>query len=241
MKPQFTMTPLSKLQKAGLMMMARQAYQAAVTRRAVDPQETDFDTWRRLQQVEAGAPESIRQANQGHYLAIRGAFWVVLGNLEQGFHDFLASGPQNEARRQMAWRLAGQVSALADGIAGKHDSALLNEAVRAGSGGLEPIKIERMSPAEAARQAWSYAQSIARDKFRGRGLDSLQAADLEQLGFTVVNRTTAMRGKGDSSRRNKSQRRRRHDSAEAPEEIDRISTAVSMLPSARTEADVGQF
>ncbi|WP_345735701.1 hypothetical protein [Prosthecobacter algae] len=200
------MTPLSKVQITQLCALASKAFKAAQARGALDDGMT-AEQYRREGQMEAAQVASLKEANQGHYLEIRGKWWTVIGNLERAFYDFLNAGPENEARRQMAWRLAGQVSALADTLAtNAHDKAT-NEAIRALRPEEQLPEIPRMSAEEAARQAWAYTRSIAVARFAGRSMESLDPDQLEQLGFTIINRTSAKRGVGDSWTRNKSQRR----------------------------------
>ena len=97
--------------------MARQAHKIAKTRG--DPRaEVDAETWRKNGQDEATEMPglSLREATQEHYLPIRGYWHVIIGNVQQAFYDFLNSGEQNESIRQTKWRLAGEVSRLADGV-----------------------------------------------------------------------------------------------------------------------------
>lgn len=202
MKRQPFLTPLSRLQISTLVIMAGKAHKLALQRGAIDD-STKVEDYRRAGQMEAANVASLKDANQGHYLALRGHWWVVIGNLEQAFADFLAEGPQDQARRQMAYRLSGQVSHLADAIAIRHKR----------DHGAE------LDPAEAARQAWAYTQSLASAKYGGGRWTDLDAFRLEQLGFTVTNRANAMRGVGDSSRRNKSQRGSRKPAAEAVQPV----------------------
>lgn len=195
MKPRF-LSPLSSTQKALLCVRAKQAWQVARQRGAIDDDVT-AEEYREQGQVEACGKRSLRECTQADFLAIAGKWWVVLGNLDLAFNAFLNGGEQNEARRQMAWRLAGQVAALAEALEHKHcaETGIM------------------LQEAETARQAWAYTTAIAKDKF-GRRVDSLDADELEQLGFTIRNRANAKRGVGDSTTRNKKQRKqRRHDTA----------------------------
>lgn len=184
------LTPLSALQIRALVAMAGKAYKLALQRGAIDD-TTSAEEYRRAGQMEAAGISSLKEANQGHYLALRGHWWTIIGNLEQAFADWLAAGPQDQARRQMAHRLTGQISHLADAIAAKHHREHGTE----------------LDAAEAARQAWAYTQSLSNVKYGGGRFTDLDAFRLEQLGFTITNRANAMRGVGDSRRRNKSQRR----------------------------------
>lgn len=196
---------LSAKQIKQLCTMAQKAFKAARSRHALDDDMTAED-FRHAGQMEAAQVESLRTANQGQYLEIRGKWWTVIGNLEQAFHDFLLAGPQEAARKQMAWRLAGQLSLWADAKQQKH---------------LQQTAIE-LPDDETARQAWAYASSIARDTYK-RGIENLTWEELEQLGFTLVNRTSALRGVGRAENRNKSQRQTRQGRSdlEADDDLDR--------------------
>lgn len=212
MKPRF-FTPLSRIQITQLCTQAGLAFKAAKARGGIED-GTKLDDFRKAGQYEAAKVTSLTLATQEHYLAILGKWWTVIGNLEAAFYAFLNAGAENEAARQMRWRLAGQVSRLAEGIAQQHDNALMNAQIQQGVTGT--LTVTRMPADEAARQAWAYAKSLAKDKFAGRLIESLNADELEQLGFTVFNRASQKLGKGDKSKRNKSQRRGRK--AADPEE-----------------------
>lgn len=190
MNKKFFLARLSGDQIKQLCAMAGQAQKAARAR--FDPKaDTDAETWRKQgQEASTGIPGfSLRKATQGHYLSVRGHWFTILGNLEQAFYDFLNAGEASEARRQMAWRLMGQVSRLAEGM----------QAERARIGITLPLEA-------AAVEAWRYAGALARDGFNGRRVENLDAEELERLGFTVTNRASAKLGVGSSASRNKKQR-----------------------------------
>lgn len=186
MKKQF-FTKLSAVQIKQLCILAKQAFKAAQARLGAVDDDMDAETFRKQGQIEAVGRESLRLCNQSHYLELLGKWFTVIGNLEAAFYAFLNAGPQNEFRRQMAWRLMGQIYSLAKAMEER-----------------ENTRPEVPIP----QQAWAYAQHIAKDKFKGRQITSLEGAELEQLGFTVVNRTNGMRdvGKPDGLGRNKKQR-----------------------------------
>lgn len=185
-------TPLSKLQIRQLCTLAGQAYKLAKARGAVDDDMT-AEEYRRQGQLEAAGVASLKEATQAHFLALRGKWFTVIGNLERAFYDFLQADPDNEHRRQVSWLLIGQVHQLAEGLSGKHETT-------AGA---------PLDPAEAARQAWAYTRSIAADRFHGRRLEALHTDELEQLGWTVHNRARTMQSPGSRLDRDKSQRARR--------------------------------
>lgn len=203
MKRQY-FTPLSSEQIKSLCALANHAYKAARSRGAIDD-DLKADDYRKQGQLEATGVDSLKKANQSHFLEIRGKWWTVIGNLEQAFYDFLNAGPQNEARRQMAWRLAGQVSFLAEAMKFRD----------------ERDKGITLSDPDAARQAWAYTNALARSKSGSDRLETLTAEQLEQLGFTLNNRANAMRGVGSSQSRNKSQRKKSRTSQEPLETTSR--------------------
>lgn len=203
-------TQLSAVQIKLLCTMAGQAYKAAKARGGVED-GMSADGFRKAGQIEAAGVESLKLTTQEHYLAIRGKWWTVIGNLELAFYDFLNAGAENEALRQMKWRFMGQLSHLAEGIMEKARQRALDAQTEAA--------LTLMAADEAAKQAWAYGQSLSRDKFHGRGIGSLTVEELEQLGFTVINRGNAMRGVGDKNTRNKSQRRKPAKPPFEPEEV----------------------
>lgn len=186
-------TPLSNDQKAILCILAREAFDLSLGRFAIDD-GTNYDDWRREQQLKACGVASLTKADQSHFLYLRGHWFVIIGNLESAFQDFLRAGEQNEAARQMKHRLLGQVALLAEGLKHKH------------------AKLARLAPGtplltseQAAQRAWAYAQHICRDQFKCR-IEALDAKGLENLGFSCTNRANDMLGKGKPENRNKSQR-----------------------------------
>lgn len=180
--------PLSKPQMAALSIMASHAFKAARARYAVDD-ETTLDAYRRAGQETACNVASLRDAKQAHYLLIRGYWHTELGNVGSAYDDFLAAGEDQEERRQMWYRLGGQVARLAEGITARHTDQGV-----------------RVTPEQAAAESWAYAASICADKYQGRRFHQLTALELSHLGFTVYNRASPMLGKGRAENRNKSQR-----------------------------------
>lgn len=196
---------LSAVQIRQLCMLAGRAHKAAKLRG--DPlADVDAETYRKNGQDEATETHglSLKEATQLHYLPIRGYWWVILGNAEQAFWDFMNSGEQSEAARQLKWRLSGEVSRLAEGI--QADKARL------------PVPVVIAEP-QALTEAWNYTHALSRDKF-GRGTFSLSAEELKQLCDTVFNRASAKLRVGNPDRRNKSQRQKqsRRSPIKAPEE-----------------------
>jgi hypothetical protein len=191
--PKWHFTRLSRLQITGLCVMASQAHKIAKQRG--DPRaDVDAETWRKNGQDEATETHelSLREATQVHFLPLRGYWHVIIGNVQAAFYDFLNAGQQNEAMRQMKWRLVGEISRLADGI--KAEKARL------------PIPILIDDP-QAAKEAWAYTRAMCLDKFHGRRMEALVTPEeIEELCFTVFNRASAKLKVGSRENRNKSQR-----------------------------------
>jgi len=187
-------TGLSSIQITKLCTLAGQAFKVAQGRG--DPRTEDgADKFRKAGQKEAAQIESLKEAHQGHYLFLRGYWFTILGNLEQAFYDFLNAGDANEAMRQMKWRMMGQMAHLADAIATKR----LREIATG-------LQAEPLTDAQAADEAWRYAQYIALNGLFKCSLANLPLEGVEQTGFTLNGRATAMLGKGKAENRNKSQR-----------------------------------
>lgn len=184
--------------------MAGQAHKIAKQRGHPDA-EVDAETWRKNGQDEATGIRgfSLKKATQVHFLPIRGYWHVIIGNVQEAFYDFLNSGEQNEATRQVKWRLAGEVSRLADGI--KADKLRL------------PIPVV-IDDVQAAKEAWAYTHVVAKDKGSGRGLGSQTAEELWQLCDTIFNRASAKLKVGSKEHRNKKQRAQNRRAKNTPEE-----------------------
>ena len=225
MKPthKWHFTRLSAIQIKGLCAMAGQAHKIAKQRGHPDA-EVDAETWRKNGQDEATAQPglSLREATQVHYLPIRGYWHVIIGNQQQAFYDFLNSGDQNEATRQVKWRLAGEVSRLADGI--KADKLRL------------PIPVV-IDDIQAAKEAWDYTRAVARDKCAGRSIASQTPDELWQLCDTIFNRASAKLKVGKPENRNKSQRAGRKAKKTTPEApLEPFSRGLeTSLPTVQTE------
>lgn len=214
MKPRF-FTPLSATQIKVLCVLAQQAYKLAKKRGAVDD-GVKADDYRKAGQMEAAGVASLKDARQNHFLLIRGKWFTVIGRLDEAFYDFLNSGDQAEATRQLKWRLMGQMQELAEGIKARH---------------FRDTKI-KLDEAECARQAWAYAEAISAAKNHGRKIKDLDAEELEQMGFTLVNRGSAMRQVGDSQNRNQSQRQRPSravSAADVPRPADSAESGPSVM------------
>lgn len=220
--PKWQKTLLSPVQIKQLCMMASQAFKAAKLRS--DPRtEAGAEAYRKAGQQEAAQIDSLKQAHQGHYLALVGYWFTQIGNLEEAFYAFLNAGDASEARRQMAWRLMGEISRLANGIKAQKARGQI-----------------MLSDYEAAHEAWNYTKHIAGDKFNGRAIDDLDAQELEQLGFTVYNRASPMLKVGREENRNKKQRASQRAKKTAPKDplepfSREVETPAQTLQTARHE------
>lgn len=182
------LTPLSGKQIKHLCMLANEAFKAAKARPGAVDDHVTAEMFRKEGQLEAVGKASLKDCHQGDYLELVGKWFTVIGNLEAAFYAFMDAGAAAEHRRQMAWRLMGQVYALSCAMAERENT-------RPG--------------VPMPQQAWEYTRSICRDKFKGLAITSLDGFQLEQLGFTVVSRANAMRGVGSTRTRNTSQAKRR--------------------------------
>jgi hypothetical protein len=197
MKPHLAATALSAKQVQRLAILGGMAFAISRGRGGV-PEGMKVRDWRQQEQGAAcglSVGLSLSDATQGQFNEIAGRFFVILGDAEAAFAAFMQAGPENEARKQLVRRLAGDVAALAAFWAvqkGVHES-------------------------EASRQAWAYCNAIARDKASGRQVSELDARELTQLGWTIRGRTSAFKGVGNPANRNKSQKRKRGESAAASE------------------------
>lgn len=219
-KSKWHFTRLSRDQISQLCTLATAAHKAAVRRGHPDA-ELKPEEWRKRGQDEATGTKgfSLRTATQSDYLPLRGYWWVIIGNVEQAFYDFLNSGDQNERCRQLKWRLAGECSRLADGI--KYDKLHL------------PVPVN-IADDQAAKEAWSYMRALSRDKFEGRSPESLPPDELFQLCNTVFNRASAKLKVGSRENRNKKQRnqpaKRKASPAQDGEAEARRTTRAPMWP-----------
>jgi hypothetical protein len=208
-------TPLTRDQISRLCAMAGQAYKAAKARGQLDDDLT-LEQFRREGQMEVCGKSSLKDCRQPDFLQIRGKWHVVLGNLEQAFYDFLNAEPENEARKQMCWRLAGQLNPLFEHFLATNQVAG------------QPI-----TPAEAGRRAWTYLEACS----KGKQLQHMTAQEIEHLGYTLTNRTNAMRGVGSPKTRNKSQRRKKQSSPLSPPSGNRTTQReITPLPTDRENA-----
>ena len=204
------LTKLSGVQIKQLCTLAGQAFKAAKSREGAVDDDVTADAFRKAGQLEAVGKESLKECHQGDYLEIVGKWFTVIGDLEAAFYAFMNAGPQNEFKRQMAWRLMGQIYGLAQAMERR----------------------ENMRPeVPISSQAWLYAQSISKDRFKGRQITSLDGFELEQLGFTIVNRTNAMRGVGSAGGRNKKQGAKRPVLKDTEKAFERPLTGGESSPS----------
>jgi hypothetical protein len=185
--------PLSGRQIGALCSLASKAFKLALAR--FDPRATEaesLEAYRHAGQDEALVREgvSLTECTQNDFLPLRGFWFVQVGNLAAAFADFMAI--QDEDKRRAAWRLAGGISHLAEGIAA--------EKLRAGV---------TLTEADAAEQARRYAWTVCADKFHGRKPPQLDASELRQLAHTCIGRGNAKRGVGRPENRNKKQRESR--------------------------------
>jgi hypothetical protein len=142
------------------------------------------ETFRRREQLAAVKIESLKEMHQGHYRTLKAHWLVLLGLLGSAYDLLVKTGEGQEQRELMQHQVAEAVGNLA-----------LSWVVAKGQ------KLD-----SAIDGAWTYAVKTANGKFEGRSLRDLDGYELSQLRDTLINRTSAHRGRGNPANRNKSQR-----------------------------------
>lgn len=182
MKKRVTLSHLTKVQIIGLCSLANLAYKRVKERGGLEDGDT-ADTFRRREQLAAVKVASLKDMHQGHYRSLKAHWLLLIGLIGEAYDLLIKTGSGQEQRELMQWQIAGCAANLA--IAFQHNGQKLDSAVDG---------------------AWRYILKIAHDKFQGRKLSGLDTMEMVQLRDTVINRTNAMMGRGDASKRNKSQR-----------------------------------
>lgn len=183
---------LTRKQKASLAQLARKAFDhlddlGLLTDVPGGSTSARFAAWRRAQQAEAVGHASLTTCSNDHFRPLRAHFNALLGRDDVAFQDHMRSGPGHTATDADDTREARE-----------RIKALIAQAVRdhqAAGGTIGP----------------AYVLTIARRKFRRPRLSDfldLSAGQLSQLLYTVCNRIAAKEGRGDTTQRNRSQRRR---------------------------------
>jgi hypothetical protein len=177
------LSPLTANQIKTLCALASLAFRRVRETGGADDDDT-AETFRRREQLAAVKIESLKEMHQGHYRTLKAHWLVLLGLLGSAYDLLVKTGEGQEQRELMQHQVAEAVGNLALSWVAKGQK--LDSAIEG---------------------AWTYAVKTAKGKFEGRSLRDLDGYDLSQLRNTIINRTSAHRGRGDPANRNKSQRR----------------------------------
>jgi hypothetical protein len=179
--------PLTRKQKGILSQKAAEAYRLQATFGLLPPGQ-HLDSWRQQESISA-AGVRISQAQQRHYLPLRGHF-DAMASRDPGLQQFadLTAPPDHHDRARAAEALREAIAALSQ--AGREGHAM-------GSAAAE-----------------SYALVIARAKSGNPSLSSTAHAaatwpprNVWALIYSIRNRRAALAGRGSAATRNRSQRR----------------------------------
>lgn len=176
------LSPLQPRQIKTLCALASLAFKRSQEKGADD--EDTAENFRHREQIAAVKVASLKEMNQGHYRTLKAHWMTLLGLLGTAYDLLMRTGNGQEQRELMQHSIAEHTGNLALSWVAKGQK--LDSAVDG---------------------AWAYTLKLCADKFQGRQLRDLDAAELCQIRDTLINRTSAHRGRGNSRTRNKSQRR----------------------------------
>ncbi len=197
--------PLSNSQKAAISQTARQAFDVQDRAGLVEGFGCDakrFESWRRAEQLAATGIASLRESGNNHYRPLIAHFLTLAGRDDVAFAQYCRSGRVKDhgaaadTHENRETRRTNIMQALV--VHGRRCDALhpdfcaATAATVAAKGGLITV---------------GYVIAIAKAKCKGRSLDRLTTAELDQILYTTVNRISAREGRGATARRNKSQRK----------------------------------
>lgn len=195
---------LSKLQKARIAQVAKEAFDfqdslGNLDASAASPSKA-FEAWRRSEQLKAVRIASLTECRNEHFRPLLGHFLALAGRDDEAFRYQMKTGrvkdhgPVDDTHENRElWR------------------AKIGEAIVMHTGRLiEGASTYDARVAEAVAQAGgpitqAYAINLAKMKCKGRPLTSIQASELRQIYFTLVNRINAKEGRGKPAKRNKKQ------------------------------------
>jgi hypothetical protein len=198
--------PLSNAQKSAISQTARQAFEVQDRAGLVDESGSEsarFTAWRHGQQTEAVGVGSLRDCGNDHYRPLMAHFLCLAGKDDTAFRYQLRTGrvkdhgaledthENRETQRALILAALLEHGHRCNEARAEYDAALAKTVADKG-GGITA----------------GYVVSLAKMKCKGRALDSLTAAELAQILWTVRNRISAREGKGKTGTRNKSQRKK---------------------------------
>jgi hypothetical protein len=198
--------PLSKLQKARIAQVAKQAFDYQDALGLVEAEGSSasarFTAWRQEEQRKAVGRSSLTECGNNHFRSLVAHFLTLAGKDDKAFGYHLRTGrvkdrgaieDTHENRETYRKLILDELLAhgrRCDPRHASYDAALAG--VVESSGGLITAH---------------YIIAIAKKQCKGRGLDSLTAVELKNLHFTARNRIAAREGRGKAANRNKGQRK----------------------------------
>jgi hypothetical protein len=198
--------PLSKLQKAKLAQVAKEAFDYQEALGLVETVGTSasarFTEWRREEQHKAVGHSSLTTCGNNHYRSLLGHFLTLAGKDDKAYGYHVRTGrvkdhgeldDTHENRETQRKLIMDKLLAHGHRCDPRHASYDAEIAAKVeASGGLITAH---------------YIIAIAKRKHRGRALDSLTADELKKLHWTTKNRIDDREGRGNAANRNKSQRK----------------------------------
>lgn len=197
--------PLSNRQKAALASLARRAFEHQDNLGLVEAEgkstSARFGNWRHAQTMEAVGISSLRECGNNHYRKIRAHFLLLLGEWDESFATTMRTGkvwqkgPDSDTHeKREEYRALMLESLIRHGRRCDPRSADYNADVAA-----------RVA-AKGGMIHHGYVIALAKDKCKGKPLDTLTAHQLFQILCTLNNRISAREGRGSAGSRNKKQR-----------------------------------
>ena len=195
---------LTNKEKGVLCQLAKKAYDHLAPLDLVDGLKAE--AWRRKIQLEAVGKESLTDCQRDDWRPLAAAFYELLGWSHRAFimwmttgkvSDNADAGDTHESREELGSAITRLLVEHGRVVTAPRDNAELERALHARKGG--------------GAIGYYYVEAIARAKFRGRGMEQLDTAELRQMRDTIKNRIAAREGVGSAKARNKSQRAKTQD------------------------------
>jgi hypothetical protein len=198
-------TGLSKLQKARISQVAREAFDHQDRLGLIETEGASdsarVTAWRRKEQIRAVRIESLTNCGNQHFRPLLAHFLCLAGRDDQAFNYQLKTGrvkdhgaldDTHENRETQRTLIVQELTAHAAKCS-------------PGKEGWDPIIAAKVTEKGGLICA-NYVIAIAKSKCKGRSLDSLTATELRQILYTIRNRIAAREGRGATWSRNNKQR-----------------------------------